>query len=291
MPIEIGTKASLDAEMHCLDRIAQLGFPCAQVSSSRAELRTMENARALKRRAAELGVRLTSFGTLGPGPLRWDFTYGPSTQGLVPPAWRAMRVDSLCRWAEFAAEAGIPAILTHAGFLPENPADPEYPAIVEAIAAVGKRCKQLGLGFWFETGQETPVALLRHILATGLDNLGVNLDPANLVMYGKGSPVDAVAVYGRFVRAMHAKDGKPPTCEMLKLPGGLVETIGPETPIGQGAVDFRKLLPALVAAGFDGPILIEREIIGPEKERDVLAAHDLLHSILASLGPVKGRKA
>ena len=282
MSIEFGTIATLDPDVRCLDRGAELGFPCAQISARRADLRTPEMARALRRRADELGVRLASLVTLGPGPLRWDFTYGPSTQGLVPPALRAVRVEWLCRWAEFAAEAGIPAILTHAGFLPENPHDPEFPGVVMAIAEVGARCRELGLQFLFETGQETPVTLLRHIRAAGLDNLGINLDPANLVMYGTGSPVDALSVYGHLVRSVHAKDGLPPTGETAQTPGGPVEQLGREVKQGEGAVDFPRFFKALFAIGFDGPIVIEREIVGPRQERDVLDARDLISSILAS---------
>ena len=84
----------------------------------------------------------------------------------------------------------------------------DYGWTVEALATVAKRCKELGLAFCFETGQETPVTLLRTMNDIGTGNLGVNLDPANLLMYGKANPTDALDILGRHVKGVHAKDGE-----------------------------------------------------------------------------------
>lgn len=282
----IGALTSLrpsDPECNFLERYVELGYPCMQMWDGGAGNRDLIDPHVLRRRAASLGLELVSLGSLGPGHLAWNFTYGPQTQGIVPPELREERVRNLIGCAEYAAEAGIPAILTHAGFLPENYCDPEFPGVVEALRRVASRCASLGITFLFETGQETPVALLRHIRATGFDNLGINLDTANLIMYGKGNPIDALKVYAPLVKSIHAKDGLPPTGAMGETPNGPVELLGPEVPIGQGSVDFERFLPALAATGFDGPILIEREVPEPQRTSEILVARDYIRSILAKI--------
>jgi len=74
----------------------------------------------------------------------------------------------------------VPSITTHAGFIPENLTDPLYPPLITALREAGTYCAERGISLWLETGQETPVVLLRVFEDVGLDNLGVNLDPANL---------------------------------------------------------------------------------------------------------------
>ena len=191
--------------------------------------------------------------------------------GLVPCAYRAMRVLELKKWADFAAEAGAPAVITHCGFLPENMTDPIFEEVLVAIQDVAGYCKKLGVEFWFETGQETPVTLLRFIEATGLDNLGINLDPGNLLMYGKGNPLDSLRVFGKYVKAMHTKDAFPPT-------NG--NELGAAVVVGTGCVDYPRFLPALLDLGFTGDLTIEREITGEQQIKDILFTKDYLNKLL-----------
>ena len=193
------------------------------------------------------------------------------TLGLVPPEYRAERVASLKRWADFASWIGAPAIITHCGFIPENMTDPNYQPVVDAIRDVAAHCLRLGLGFWFETGQETPVVLLRTIERVGTGNLGINLDPANLILYGKGSPVDALDVIGPYVRNIHVKDGLYPT-------NG--DELGREMPVGQGRVNFPLFIARLSDMGFAGDLIIEREISGEQQIRDIRAAVEYLTVLL-----------
>ena len=257
---DIGVISVLVPDASNLHAVAEFGLPCAQVSSWNTELCTLEIARKLRDAAAACGVRLTAIWGGYSGPRAWNFTRGPVTLGLVPPTYRQMRVQELKRWADFAAEAGAPALITHCGFLPENMTDPEFEGVAVAIQDVASHCKCLGLGFWFETGQETPVVILRFIEEVGLDNLGINLDPANLLLYGKGNPIDALRVFGKYVRAIHAKDGLPPT-------NG--RELGREVKVGEGSVRYPEFLPALLDLGFDGDLTIEREISGDEQKRDI----------------------
>ena len=123
------------------------------------------------------------------------------------------RLDALKRASDLAKQCNIAAVHTHCGFIPEDPNDPSVDAeSVAALREIGSHCKSNGQQFLMETGQEeTPITLLRAIEDTGLDNIGANLDTANLILYGKGEPVGALDVLGKHVLGLHAKDGMYPT--------------------------------------------------------------------------------
>jgi sugar phosphate isomerase/epimerase len=235
-------------------------------------------AETVRAEAARTGVRVCAVWGGVPGPAEWNFTRGPLTLGLVPPAYRAERVAALQRWADFASWIGAEAVITHCGFIPENLTDPEFEPVVAAIREAAAYCAQRGVGFWFETGQETPVVLLRTIERVGTGNLGVNLDPANLILYGKGNPIDALDVIGRYVRNVHVKDGFYPTDG---------DHLGREVRVGEGRVRFREFLGRLLEIGFDGDLIIEREISGDQQIRDIRATVDDLRRWLAELAPAR----
>lgn len=195
---------------------------------------------------------------------------------LVPRNQRARRIDELKKGADFAKMIGAPALITHCGFIPENPTDPLYPETVDAIRQVALHCKELGIDFWFETGQETPLTLLRTIEDVGLDNLGVNLDTANLILYGRGNPVDALEVIGKYVRNLHVKDGVFPTEGHGQ---------GKEVPFGEGHADFDRIIQKLYALDFTGELIIEREISGPQQSADIKMAVSKLTAILKKYKP------
>ncbi|HEY8742663.1 MAG TPA: sugar phosphate isomerase/epimerase family protein [Chloroflexota bacterium] len=252
--------------------VREYGLPTCQVSSWNLELCTSEVAGRLRTAAQAAGVAISTLWGGVPGRRIWNFTEGPTTIGLVPPGNRAAGTDALKRWSDFAAEVGhIPSITTHVGFLPVNPSDPDYLGTVAALREVAAHCRGNGQGFWFETGQETPITLLRTIEDVGADNLGINLDPANLLMNGMGNPLDALDVFGSYVRGLHAKDGDYPT-------NG--RQLGPEKPLGEGRVDFPRLLAKLKSLGFQGAVTIEREISGPRQSEDIRRAIALLEPLL-----------
>ncbi len=147
------------------------------------------------------GVTATTAEVVGPGRLVWDFEDGPSTIGLVPRESRAARIDALKQTSDFAKLLGITQIQTHCGFIPENPRDPLYDEAVLAIQDVAKHCAANGQRFLMETGQETPTTMARAIKDVNLPNVGVGLDTANLILYGKANPVDAVDIIGPHVHS------------------------------------------------------------------------------------------
>lgn len=207
------------------------------------------------------------------GPAVWNFTEGPLTLGLLPPAYRHRRVRELKRSADFAAELGVKQVITHAGFIPENPHDPLYAGMIDAMREVALHLQANGQYFLLETGQETPTTLLRAIEDVGLPNLGVNLDTANLILYGKANPVDALEVIGEYVMDLHVKDGLWPTDGW---------NLGKEVPVGEGKVDFPAVIRKLKALAYGGALTIEREISGEKQIEDILKAKALLEALLAT---------
>lgn len=254
-----------------LRHVADFGLPTCQIAAWDPASYTADRASTLAAAAQRVGVEITTIWAGWPGPAVWDLVKGPLTIGLVPPDRRAERTDALCRAADFAAAAGVPSITTHAGFIPEDPNDADYAGTVEALRTIALRCRDRGIGFNFETGQETPVTLLRTIHDIGTDNLGINLDPANLLMYGKGNPIDALDVFGEYVRGVHAKDGEYPT-DPYKL--------GVEKRLGDGRVNFPALVAKLKSLGYRGALTIEREISGDQQAVDIRYAIDLLTPLL-----------
>jgi sugar phosphate isomerase/epimerase len=219
-------------------------------------------------------VTVTTVEVVGPRPLEWNFTGGPSTIGLVPPKTRAARIDALRQVSDFAKELGVTQVQTHCGFIPENPADTLYPETVEAIREVARYCQRNGQYFLMETGQETPTTMSRMLRDVAMPNLAVGLDTANLILYGKANPVDAVDILGPHIRSIHAKDGRWPT-DPNKL--------GEEVVIGKGLVDFRQVFSKLSHLDYRGTVTIEREISGPQQIEDMRQEKLYLERILSEI--------
>jgi L-ribulose-5-phosphate 3-epimerase len=228
-------------------------------------------ASEMKDLLARYEVTATTVEVVGPPPLEWNFLRGPSTIGLVPPGTRAARIDALRQTSDFAKLLGVPQVQTHCGFIPEDPADALYPGTVEAIRAVAQHCHENGQYFLMETGQETPTTMSRMIRDVGMPNLAVGLDTANLILYGKANPVDAVDILGPHVRSIHAKDGRWPTDP---------SQLGEEVQIGKGLVDFRTVFTKLHRIGYEGAVTIERETSGPQQIEDVRQEKLYLEKIL-----------
>jgi len=274
--MEVGVLSSPRADgSNPFEVIANYGVRATQLCNWDAGYWTEPNAQAVREFSRQTGVRVAAVWAGYSGPKVWNFIEGPATLGLVPPRYRKKRVGELKAAADFAAWCGAPAIITHCGFIPENPDDRLYAGTCAAIEEVAARCHERGIGFWFETGQETPVVLLRVIEDIGLPNFGINLDTANVILYGKANPVDALDVFGSHVRNLHAKDGTYPTDG---------RDLGQEVAIGQGKVDFYRLFRKLYGLGFDGEVVIEREISGPQQAADIKKSVGYLRRQIARAG-------
>ena len=272
-PMELGLLISpFGAPEERLRRVHELGFSnCFLSLDGYIDGFTPAVAKELRDLLVKYRLIATSVEVVGPGPLKWNFTEGPSTIGLVPPKTRTARIDALRQVSDFAKQLDIPQIQTHCGFIPENPADPLYPQTVEAIRTVARHCQANGQYFLMETGQETPTTMSRMLRDVAMPNLAVGLDTANLILYGKANPVDAVDILGPHVRSIHAKDGRWPT-DPNKL--------GEEVLIGKGLVDFRQVFTKLHRIGYTGAVTIERETSGPQQIEDVRQEKIYLEGVL-----------
>jgi sugar phosphate isomerase/epimerase len=269
--LDIGVLVGLVAEPEReLRRVAEFGLASCQVVTWDPDLYEDPVGEALTAAAAAHGLSISTLWAGYPGPKVWNFTEGPRTVGLIPPEYREVRVAALQKAARFAARHGLGSITTHVGFIPEDPNDPLYAGTVEALRQVVEVCREVDVEFRFETGQETPVTLLRTIERLGEDHLGVNLDTANLILYGKANPLDALDVFGRYVRDTHIKDGFYPTDG---------DNLGRQVPVGEGKVDFPAVIARLKELGYTGPLTIEREIRGAEQDRDIRAAVEYLRPL------------
>jgi L-ribulose-5-phosphate 3-epimerase len=258
-------------------RVKDLGIPTCFLSLD-AYIGKFNQALADQMQGAlhQFGITATTAEVVGPGKLVWDFMSGPATIGIVPKATRTERMDALKRTSDFAKLLNIPHIQTHCGFIPENPGDPLYGEAVLAIRELAEHCAGNHQAFLMETGQETPTTVMRTIKDVDRPNLGVGLDTANLILYGKANPVDAVNILGPHVRSVHAKDGKWPVNPDL---------LGEEVLIGTGLVDFKQVFTKLKKLGYSGAISIERETSGPKQIEDVRQEKAYLEHLLSQIYP------
>jgi L-ribulose-5-phosphate 3-epimerase len=249
-------------------KVRDLGLPTCQVFVD--EIDSVLSGR-LREALNKYQIEATSLVVGGPEREVWDFYEGPLTIGLVPRETRDARIAHIKKASDFAKQCGITAVQTHCGFIPENPNDPLYKETVAAVREVADYCKRNRQNLRYETGQETPITLVRTIQDVGLDNQGVNFDLANLILYGKANPVDAIELLGPYIQGIHAKDGLWPTNP---------RELGQEVPIGKGKVDFPRIIARLKELNYRGAVTIEREISGPQQVEDVRASKAYLEKLI-----------
>lgn len=196
-----------------------------------------------------------------------------ATGGFGDPALRAERLDRLTWAVDRTVALGLTDLMLHAGFLP-SPGDPARSAFLDTLAQAAGIASDRGVTLAFETGQETAQLLKTTLDDLASPNLKVNFDPANMLLYDMGDPIEAVAILGDLIRSVHVKDARRPT-----VPG----TWGQEVPLGQGQVGIRRFLEALRKIGFHGPLMVEREV-GDQSARirDIAAGLDLLRAEIAA---------
>ena len=249
----LGVFASIDAGMGVHLPVAhELGVPTIQLHAPSASSRTASRAKEFLARLAEYKMQLTVVFGGFEGESYADIPTVKRTVGLVPPETRASRLKEMKEIADFARLLGVDAVGLHLGFVPHDPTDPVYGQVIDVSRELCDHCKAQGQRVHLETGQESADTLLKFLADTGVDNLFVNFDPANMILYGSGDPIDALKKVGRYVRSVHCKDAK-----WAARPG---EEWGAEMPLGQGEVGMERFLRTLKEIGYEGPLTIEREI-------------------------------
>lgn len=206
-----------------------------------------------------------------------DYTDIPSverTVGFIPESTRSLREERTLELSDFAAAIGVKSIACHVGFVPEDHGHPKYVAVRDLVRRICDHAARHGQTFALETGQEPAATLLEFFDDVKRDNLGINFDPANMILYGTGDPIEALGVLGKHVISVHAKDGDWPRKDQ---PGSL----GVERPLGSGSVGIPRFVEKLKEIGYRSQISIEREGTSPDQWRnDVSAAVKLLRGLI-----------
>ena len=191
------------------------------------------------------------------------------TGGIAPDAtWEQNRKNILAT-VTLAQSLGLKLVTFHAGFLPHDERDPNFAKLKQRLSEVAEIFGAHGIALGLETGQETAAALLAFLQKVNLQNLGANFDPANMLLYDKGNPIEALRTLGSWIRQVHIKDAR-----RTKVPG----TWGEEVVAGTGEVDWPAFFATLQAVGFKGDLCIEREA-GNQRVADIGAARAMLESI------------
>ena len=153
----------------------------------------------------------------------------------------------------------------------------DYRAVREMVRRVCDHAVSHQQTFAMETGQERAEVLLDFLLDVNRRNLAINFDPANMILYGTGDPIQSLDVVGQHVVSVHCKDGDWP-------PAGVPGALGTERPLGKGSVNLKAFLAALKKIGYRGPLTIEREAHDPEERlRDLRDGKALLEELKLSV--------
>jgi L-ribulose-5-phosphate 3-epimerase len=175
-----------------------------------------------------------------------------------------------------AKEFGLSMVMFHAGFLPHDENDPQYKKLAGRIAEIAGLFNQQGIDLLFETGQETANdlwAFLQYMDRIGVTNIGVNFDPANMILYDKGDPIEALTRLLPRVKSIHIKDAI-----RTKTPG----TWGQEVPVGDGEVNWFEFIKVLAQGDYTGDLNIEREA-GEDRITDAKKAIERLTQVMADV--------
>ncbi len=271
--MEVGVMMSVGWRLDQLKQVRDLGFTNVQIAAPPEDvLQDQAKRQALINDLKAVGIDITTLFVGFSGESYADIPTVVETVGYLNPATRDERVKKTGLISDFAKALGVDKVAAHVGFVPEASDDPDYPPMVDTVGRVADHCGQNGQMFSLETGQETAPALLSFLKDLNRDNVKVNFDPANMILYGSGEPIEALGIVGEYVVSAHAKDGKWPTRS---------GQLGTEYPLGQGDVGIDRFVAKLKEIGYDGPITIEREIPDWEqKMNDLVEARKLLERLI-----------
>lgn len=259
-------------------KAAQVGANGIQVYASRGEM-DPDNMTAAKRKefldvVKSNGLVISALcGDLGGG-------------GFTIPENNPWKVEKSKRIIEMAKELETDVVTTHIGVVPEDANHDRYKIMQEACFQLAEFADSIDAHFAVETGPETSANLKRFLDSLGSKGVGVNLDPANLVMVTGDDPVQAVYNLKDYIVHTHAKDGKqifyvePEIVYGIKKDIIIEDDSFIEVPLGEGSVDFPAYLKALEDIGFKGFLTIEREV-GDDPAKDIGNAVTFLRDIIA----------
>ncbi len=261
-----------DDPKQILDHVKSLGFDNVQAGAPSARFFEDPCRKDLYQLIDNSRVEVTTMFVAFPEEDYTSIAHIHDTGGFVPKAYREKRTVYAKEVAELSAYLDIPQIAAHIGFIPEDRNDPDYIDLMERVGEIAEVCKTNGLTFAFETGQEKAATLVQFIKDLGRDNIRVNFDPANMILYGSGEPLEALDLLGPYIGGVHGKDAvwAPPDKRGTEW--------GTEVPLGEGDAQWDKIVIKLKEIGYSGPITIEREISGDQQIEDIKKAKAYLEA-------------
>lgn len=218
-------------------------------------------------RQAGIGIASGMFGCVGE-----DYTSMETirrTGGIAPDATWEQNWKNIQATATIASQLGLKLVTFHAGFLPHEPADRDFAKLKQRLMQTADVFQAQGLALGLETGQETAAVLAEFLRQLNQPNVGVNFDPANMILYDKGDPIEALRQLSPWLRQVHIKDAR-----RTKVPG----TWGEEVAAGTGEVDWKQFFATLDQLGFQGDLCIEREA-GNQRVADIRTARELVEKL------------
>ena len=275
---QIGVFTSVGAGLGLdLDLAGKMGLPTIQLHTPPLGQRDQAHADKILATLAPYGISITAVFGGFEGESYATIPTVVETVGLMPASTRQKRLDEMFEISDFAKMIGCDVIALHLGFVPHDTTDPAYQDIVAVTQQLCQHAANNGQAVHLETGQETADGLVTFIQDTKCDNLFVNFDPANMILYGAGDPIEAVEKIGSLIKSVHCKDAK-----WAANPG---QEWGVETKLGDGDVGMKTFLQTLQKIGYTGPLTIEREIPQtPEKQQaEIDHAVDLLKQLKEQL--------
>ena len=275
----LGVFASIDAGLGIqLEVLRELRVPTVQIHAPSPEKRTPREAEDYLARLTEMNIGVTAVFGGFEGESYADIPTVTRTVGLVPPETRSARLAAMKEISDFAKLLGCDVVALHLGFVPHDTSDPIYQEMLPVTRELCDHLKSNGQNLHLETGQESADGLLQFIGDVDRDNLFINFDPANMILYGSGEPIEALRKLGHLVHSVHCKDA----CWATK-PG---EEWGEEKRLGDGEVGMETYLRTLDEIGYSGPLTVEREIPQEaERQKDEVGhAIRLLTDLKAKIG-------
>ncbi|MDP2897933.1 MAG: sugar phosphate isomerase/epimerase family protein [bacterium] len=270
--MSIGVFTSVGAGLGAsLDFVKELALDNVQLHTPPPEARSPERTQELKKQFEDADIAITVVFAGFAGESYASIPVVKDTVGLVPAKTRKARLKETFEISDWTRAMGCDALGMHIGFIPEDTKNRVHKELVKVARDVCDYCADNGQRFHLETGQETADGLLAFIEDVGRDNLAVNFDPANMILYGTGEPLPALRKIGSFVKSVHCKDAK-----WSDDPG---VAWGTEMPLGEGEVDIPLFIFTLKEIGYLGPLTIEREVPGEQQKTDIRNAVELLRTL------------
>ncbi len=268
--------------LEAIEWVDSLGFKTMHLGSPPIEHFIDEKKEKLIKKLKETGIKISAIF------VHWKGTnyVKKETIGLINPIYREERIKHVFMTSDFAKDLGVDKLAQHVGYIPENTSDLYhriiYKGLVDAMQKITEFLDKNNQSWLCETGQETPETLVRFIEDVGAKNLKINFDPANLLYYGwmNGIEIDLIAsleLLKDYIEGVHCKDGLFPEVEARERKPHMVK----EVPFGKGQVGAKQFIQKLNEIGYNGPLIIEREMATTEQRiNDIKWTHEFLEKMM-----------